>query len=82
MLENSHGKIKTKLNNHDEQLKDYLKEFRNLLTQTNASESEPKDIEITNNIADYSPERTSLILTILNNIDNKLLEIKVLINKL
>ncbi|MCQ2213048.1 MAG: hypothetical protein MJZ36_05370 [Bacteroidaceae bacterium] len=82
ILENSHGKIHAELNKNDEQLKVYLKELRNLLTQTNASESEPKDIEITDNIADYSAERTSLILTMLNNIDNKLLEIKVLINKL
>lgn len=82
ILNNSHGKINKELSKYDEQLKMEFKDLRNFLTQTSVSESEPKDIEITDNQANYSSERTTNVLSSINSIDNKLLEIKVLVNKM
>ena len=82
LLDCSHGKIKKELENYDKNLKNDLKDLRNLLTQTSVGEVVIKDIEISNNIANYSSERTSLILKILDEIDNKFLEVKVLVNKI
>jgi hypothetical protein len=82
ILNNSHGKINKELSKYDEQLKTEFKDLRNFLTQTSVSESEPKDIEITDNQANYSSERTTNVLSSINSIDNKLLEIKVLVNKM
>ncbi len=82
ILEKSKGKIKRDIQGYEKSLKDEFKDLRNYLTQTNASDGEPKDISIENNIAKYSTDRTSLILTSLNSIENKLLELKVLINKM
>lgn len=82
IVEKSKRKIKTEIQTYEKLLKDEFKDLRNYLTQTNASEEGTKDISIENNIAKYSPERTSLILTSLNSIENKLLELKVLINKM
>ena len=78
----SKRKIKDEIQAYEKLLKDDFKDLRNYLTQTNASEEGTKDISIENNIAKYSSERTSLILTSLNSIENKLLELKVLINKM
>lgn len=82
IVEKSKRKIKTEIQTYEKLLKDEFKDLRNYLTQTNASEEGTKDISIENNIARYSQERTSLILTSLNSIENKLLELKVLINKM
>ena len=82
IVEKSKRKIKTEIKTYEKLLKDEFKDLRNYLTQTNASEEGTKDISIENNIARYSQERTSLILTSLNSIENKLLELKVLINKM
>ena len=82
ILNNSHGKINKELNKYDEKLKTEFKDLRNYLTQTSVSESEPKDIEIEDNRANYSSERTTNVLSSINSIDNKLLEIKVLVNKM
>lgn len=82
ILENLHGKIHQEIKKGDEQLRCNFKDLRNLLTQTNAEETGPKDIEIIDNQANYSAERTSCVLNTLNIIDNKLLEIKVLVNKI
>ena len=82
LKENSHGKIKKELTNCDNWLKDKFKELRNSLTQTNADETKPKDIEIVDNNAKYSEGRTTEILTSLNNISNKLLEVKVLMHNM
>lgn len=82
ILNNSHGKINKELTKYDELLKTDFKDLRNFLTQTSVSESEPKDIEITDNKANYSSERTTNVLSSINSIDNKLLEIKVLVNKM
>lgn len=82
IVEKSKKKIKNEIQTYEKQLKDEFKDLRNYLTQTNASEEGTKDISIENNIARYSQERTSLILTSLNSIENKLLELKVLINKM
>lgn len=49
---------------------------------TDAGNSKTKTLEVTKNLAKYSEERTSDILTSINAIDNKLLEVKVLINKM
>lgn len=78
----SKRKIKDEIQAYENLLKDDFKDLRNYLTQTNASEEGAKDISIENNIAKYSQKRTSLILTSLNSIENKLLELKVLINKM
>lgn len=82
LLENSHGQILTKLTTYEGQFKNDFKDLRNYLTQTNAEETEHKDIIIENNIAKYSEERTTCVLTLLNNLDNKFLEVKVLVNKM
>ena len=82
ILENSHGKINDKLKNHDEKLKVDFKDLRNNLTQTTVGEVEQQDIEIVNNCATYSNERTTCILSSLNTISNSLLEVKVLVNKM
>ena len=82
IVEKSKRKIKTEIQTYEKLLKDEFKDLRNYLTQTNASEEGTKDISIENNIARYSQERTSLILTNLNSIENKLLELKVLVNKM
>lgn len=82
ILEKSHGKIKKELTEHDTQLKSDFKDLRNFLTQTNANATEPQDIKIEKDKATYSESRTSSILSSLNNIDNRLLEIKVLVNKM
>ena len=82
LLKNSHGKIKDSLKKYDNQLKRDFKDLRNYLTQTSAGASVPQDITIDNNIASYSSERTSNILTLLNSIGIKLLEVKVLVNKM
>lgn len=82
LAEKSKRKIKNEIQTYEKLLKDEFKDLRNYLTQTNASEEGTKDISIENNIAKYSQERTSLILTSLNSIENKLLELKVLINKM
>ena len=82
ILENSHGKINDKLKNHDEKLKGDFKDLRNNLTQTTVGEVEQQDIEIVNNCATYSNERTTCILSSLNTISNSLLEVKVLVNKM
>lgn len=82
LLDNSSGKIRKELERYDNQLKEDFKELRIYLTMTEAGKSKPKDIEIKQNKAKYSEERISSILTSINSIDNKLLEIKVLINKM
>lgn len=82
ILGNSHGKINKELTKYDELLRGEFKDLRNFLTQTSASDSEPKDIKIKNDKASYSAERITCVLNSLNNIDNKLLEIKVLVNKM
>lgn len=83
IIEKSRKKIKVEIQSYEKSLKEEFKDLRNYLTQTNASEiGDNKDIAIENNIAKYSQERTSLILTCLSSIENKLLELKVLINKM
>lgn len=82
LLKNSYGKIKDGLKEYDKQLKNDFKDLRNYLTMTDAGNSRTKSIVITKNQAKYSEERTSIILTSINAIDNKLLEVKVLINKM
>ena len=82
ILDNSHGKINDKLKTHDEKLKGEFKDLRNNLTQTTVGEVEQQDIEIVNNCATYSNERTTCILSSLNTISNSLLEVKVLVNKM
>ena len=82
LLEKSDGKIKDKLQKFETQLKCEFKDLRQYLTQTSVGNIEPKEIEISNNKATYSSERTACILSSLNNIDNQLLELKVLVNKM
>jgi hypothetical protein len=82
LLDNSCGKIKKELEKYDNQLKNDFKDLRNYLTMIDAGKSKTKAIKITNNQAQYSEDRTSDILTSINAIDNKLLEVKVLINKM
>ena len=67
---------------YDNQLKRDFKDLRSYLTMTDAGNSKTKTLEVTKNLAKYSEERTSDILTSINAIDNKLLEVKVLINKM
>ena len=82
LLKNSHGNIKKSLSIYICQLKDEFKNLRNYLTQTNADNSTPKDITIRNNKATYSKERTNCILASINLINIKLLDVKVLVNKM
>lgn len=82
IVERAKRKIKNEIQSYEKQLKNEFKVLRNYLTQTNASEEETKEITIENDIAKYSQKRTSLILKSLNSIENKLLEVKVLINKM
>lgn len=82
IVERAKRKIKNEIQSYEKQLKNEFKVLRNYLTQTNASEEGTKEITIENDIAKYSQKRTSLILKSLNSIENKLLEVKVLINKM
>ncbi|WP_278983553.1 hypothetical protein [Segatella bryantii] len=82
LLDNSCGKIKKELEKYDNQLKSDFKDLRSYLTMTDAGNSKTKSLVVTKNLAKYSEERTSDILTSINAIDNKLLEVKVLINKM
>lgn len=82
LLENSYGKIKVKLEKYDDQLKNDFIKLRIFLTMTDADNSKAKALEVKNNQAKYSEERISDILTSINTIDNRLLEVKVLINKI
>ena len=59
-----------------------FKDLRVLLTQTTAAEDAERDVNVTKNIVQYSPSRVVELQTLISKIQESLLDVNIIINKM
>ena len=59
-----------------------FKDLRVLLTQTSAAEDAERDVNVTKNIVQYSPSRVVELQTLISKIQESLLDVNIIINKM